>query len=429
MTSSTKSGGRSWRPVLLGLSLGLVIGAWYYRAPLRTGVSSRLILANVAPPPEVVVGMIRDASEPETAILAAWASGKIIHRQVAIDELTFSLREDTTLSEPLERILQTGALDPDSNVRYAAFRGLRTLGHPDRAPLALAQLADPDQERRLLGLDHLRQISPEAGIPNVMPLLDDADPMVVATSLKMLETWTGQSFGARIADATPVLNHETGLLETGPEGAAVVWMGADRAQAWWAENQATFPPVSLPVPDAVANGRPSIPAPDFALRTLEGDRVRLSDLRGKVVLINFWTTWCAACIGEMPVLVELQKRFGDELVILGISLDYVPDSHGHIGGHAAVEDQHHSDGHHDDRESTAAARKRVRAKIERIAHSRGINYPVLLDVNNDAGGRYHGGELPTTVIVDTDGWVRRRFVGTRTLMVFEAMIAEAVQPR
>ena len=57
--------------------------------------------------------------------------------------------------------------------------------------------------------------------------------------------------------------------------------------------------------------------------------------------------------------------------------------------------------------------------------ARGINYPILLDERNEVGGRYNGGELPTTVIVDTQGNVRRRFIGARSLPVFEAMITEA----
>ena len=59
---------------------------------------------------------------------------------------------------------------------------------------------------------------------------------------------------------------------------------------------------------------------------------------------------------------------------------------------------------------------------------RGINYPVLLDEKNTVGSRFNGGELPTTVIIDAQGRIRRRFIGTRSLPVFEAMIAEASKP-
>ena len=55
-------------------------------------------------------------------------------------------------------------------------------------------------------------------------------------------------------------------------------------------------------------------------------------------------------------------------------------------------------------------------------------YPVLIDAYNEVGGRFNGGELPTTVIIDKEGFVRRRFVGPRSVAVFEGMVVEAAQP-
>jgi len=115
------------------------------------------------------------------------------------------------------------------------------------------------------------------------------------------------------------------------------------------------------------------------------------------------------------------------LAIIGVSLDFVPDSHGHIGGHPAVEEQ----GRHaeeDMYQRNSAALKKVRDKVARTVKARGINYTVLLDEKNEVGGRFNGGELPTTVIVDKNGNVRRRFVGARSLAVFEAMITDGSQP-
>jgi alkyl hydroperoxide reductase subunit AhpC len=66
--------------------------------------------------------------------------------------------------------------------------------------------------------------------------------------------------------------------------------------------------------------------------------------------------------------------------------------------------------------------------VARTTAARGINYPVLLDKNNEVGARFNGGELPTTVIIDSEGRVRRRFVGARSLEVFAAMLAEASRP-
>ena len=66
-----------------------------------------------------------------------------------------------------------------------------------------------------------------------------------------------------------------------------------------------------------------VKAPDFALRDLNGRVVRLSDYRGKVVLVNFWATWCAPCRAEMPELVKWQNEHGKRgLQIIGIT--YAP---------------------------------------------------------------------------------------------------------
>jgi thiol-disulfide isomerase/thioredoxin len=62
-------------------------------------------------------------------------------------------------------------------------------------------------------------------------------------------------------------------------------------------------------------------AADFSLKTLEGKEVKLSDYKGKVVIIDFWATWCPPCRKGIPDLVELQKEFKDKLVVIGISLD------------------------------------------------------------------------------------------------------------
>jgi thiol-disulfide isomerase/thioredoxin len=68
-----------------------------------------------------------------------------------------------------------------------------------------------------------------------------------------------------------------------------------------------FPLPRLTVPDTACRARQGVPAGDFQLRALDGRMVRLSDYRGKVVLLNFWTTWCPACVGEMPALNALQE--------------------------------------------------------------------------------------------------------------------------
>jgi len=371
--------------------------------------------------------MIEQAADPRAALLTAWNSGKIVHREVAIRSFSRVQPAEQPLSPELDSLLLSAALDPDMSVRESALGILRERNHPALAALAAEQLRDFDQQVRVLGLNQLKFVSPAIGVPTVIPLLDDPDPFIVTMSLKLLENWSGQKFGVKLSETGAFENEKTGLKEYREGSHEKAKAGAERAKAWWAEHQSEFPSVRLEVPAAAYSARQPVPAGDFQLRTLDGKKISLTDLRGKVVLVNFWTTWCSACVSEMPELIALQKKHGDNLVIIGVSLDYVPDSHGHIGGHAAVEEQKNGDGDHDDHEATVAALKRVRDKVARTVKARGINYPILLDEKNEVGGRFNGGELPTTVIVDAQGHVRRRFIGARSLPVFEAMIAEAAQ--
>ena len=400
---------------------------WAFREPLRERIRESATLANDAPNPDVVSDMIEQAADPRAALLTAWNSGKIVHREVAIRSLGRLFPKDKALPPEFESIVLAGALDPDMNVREVALSILRERKHTALTALAAEQLNDPDQQVRLLGLNHFKQAAPAVGVPFVAAFLDDSDIAVLGMSLKLLENWSGQKFGAKLTDTVQSESETTGLQEFKAEGIAKIQAAAENAKAWWAGHQSEFPPAKLEVPAVSYTARKPVPAAEFELRSLEGRAVRLSDFRGKVVFVNFWTTWCSACVGEMPALVALQKKHTDKLVIIGVSLDYVPDSHGHIGGHAAVEEQKHNDGDHDDHEATADALIRVRAKVARTAKARNVNYPVLLDEKNDVGGRYNGGELPTTVIVDAQGNVRRRFIGARNLAVFEAMLAEASQ--
>jgi thiol-disulfide isomerase/thioredoxin len=312
-------------------------------------------------------------------------------------------------------------------VRETALGILRDRNHSALAALGAAQLRDPDPQVRLLGLNHLKRVNVNVGVPTIIPLLGEDDPLIVATGLKLLENWSGENFGVKLRDTASFENPTTGLKEF-PEGSReTAKAGAARAKVWWAAHRTDFPPTRLEVPREASTARKVVPAGDFSLRDLDGRKVRLAELRGKVVLINFWTTWCPACVSEMPELIALQKHHADQLAIIGVSLDFVPDSHGHIGGHPAVEEQMgHADEHSHERKS--ATLKKVRDKVARTVAARGINYTILLDEKNEVGGRFNGGELPTTVIVDTNGNVRRRFVGARSLAVFEAMIAEASQP-
>ncbi len=130
------------------------------------------------------------------------------------------------------------------------------------------------------------------------------------------------------------------------------------------------------------------PAPAFALKDLRGRTVKLSDFKGKVLLINFWATWCAPCLVEMPDLVKLQKEYESRgLQIVGIT--YPPMD---------------------------------RKDVKSVARKLKINYPIVFGTNKVSAAYYATSALPTTIIVDRDGKIRGRVLGILFPEEFERSI-------
>lgn len=119
-------------------------------------------------------------------------------------------------------------------------------------------------------------------------------------------------------------------------------------------------------------------APDFALRSVAGNNIRLSEYRSDVVAVAFWASWCGDCRSGLPVLEKLQQQLGaDGLRVLGVSFDKdVPAA----------------------RESATAAR---------------VSFPVLMDPDGEVGRLYDVGDLPLVVLIDRGGRVRQTYKGGR----------------
>ena len=133
-------------------------------------------------------------------------------------------------------------------------------------------------------------------------------------------------------------------------------------------------------------------APDFSLESLEGKTTRLSDFRGKAVLLNFWATWCGPCKIEMPWFVELQQKYGSQgLQVVGVAMD-----------DASKED------------------------IAKFAKDMGVNYPVL--IGKEAVGDSYGGipALPETFFIGRDGKVVDKILGLRGKAEIEDAIKKAL---
>lgn len=134
------------------------------------------------------------------------------------------------------------------------------------------------------------------------------------------------------------------------------------------------------------------PAPDFELETLDGKKVKLSDYRGKAVLLNFWATWCQPCKIEMPWLIEFQKKYKDQgFEIVGV----------------AMEDTE-------------------KPKIESFLKEMNVNYIVLL--GKESVGEQYGGVvgLPTTFYIGRDGSIVEQHAGLIDKSAIEEHIKKAI---
>ncbi len=117
-------------------------------------------------------------------------------------------------------------------------------------------------------------------------------------------------------------------------------------------------------------------APDFLLKTVDGQAERLSDYQGHPVVVNFWATWCPECRDETPQLVKAYSLYGDQgLVILGVDV------------------------------------KESDAQVRPFAEEFGMDYPIVMDLSGEVTRAYHATGVPETYFIDRTGVIRAKFVG------------------
>ena len=120
-------------------------------------------------------------------------------------------------------------------------------------------------------------------------------------------------------------------------------------------------------------------APDFTLQTLDGVEMKLSDMLGKLVFLNFWTTWCPPCKAEVPHLQEFYEEQKDNNVeVIAVNLTTSEKKADNVG---------------------------------EFVKEYGLTFPVLLDNKGDVADTYQILTIPTTYVIDTQGIVRKRIVG------------------
>ena len=137
-------------------------------------------------------------------------------------------------------------------------------------------------------------------------------------------------------------------------------------------------------------------APDFLLKDLDGTTIRLHDLRGKIVLLNFWATWCPTCRVEMPSMEALHKEFSSQgLAVLAVALRESADD------------------------------------VQSFYKEHHLSFTALLDHNGDASELYQTWSLPTTFLINKRGYIVGKVIGYRdwhndqSKVLFTALLKES----
>ena len=119
-------------------------------------------------------------------------------------------------------------------------------------------------------------------------------------------------------------------------------------------------------------------APELGARTLDGQTLRMADLRGKVVIVDFWASWCEPCREEMPVLERLYRRYREQgLVVVGVSVD--------------------------------RTERNARGFLRRTR----VSFPIIHDASHAIANRYSPPKMPSSYIVDRRGVIRHVHEGFR----------------
>ena len=137
-----------------------------------------------------------------------------------------------------------------------------------------------------------------------------------------------------------------------------------------------------------------VPAPDVTMTTLDGQEINLAEQNGKVILVNFWATWCAPCRKEIPDLIDLYDRHkSDGLMVVGVALD---------------------------EEGTEV--------VKPFVEKEKVNYPIVVDTTETIEAKFDGMYgLPTTYVVNPQGKIVRRILGIFPVDKMEPTITEMLQ--
>jgi peroxiredoxin len=163
-------------------------------------------------------------------------------------------------------------------------------------------------------------------------------------------------------------------------GIFLVNMFQDQQEKKAKEEAAQLAKESMDLSDAKQGLTKGDRPPDFALTTLDGEEVNLSDYRGKKVIVNFWATWCPPCKAEMPHMEKYYEKNSkkENVEILAVNLTSQDDG---------------------------------KKAVEQFVDGYKLTFPILMDEKGDVGDQYRAFTIPTTYMIDTNGIIQHKILG------------------
>ena len=334
-----------------------------------------------APSEESLEQVVSEAPTPADGLVSLWRSGKLPHRQWVMDYLRG--HDDACRAQwaALRPVVLDALASGDFDQNEPAEAVLCRRSPEDAAGGAAALLADADPDVRLAGIRAASQLHDLRFVPRLIDALGDREGSVAVTSVLSLQPLTGRTLTVNARDPATFLAAQADVRQ------------------WWTTHRPAGTPEAMP--PAMESHPTDVPAADFQLDDLAGRPVRLSDYRGKAVLLNFWATWCGPCVDELPTLSAFQDRHRGGLVVVGVSADAVADDDG----------------------DTPDAGKDPTAKVKAVAAGKHVGYTMVVDRDGKVVGAYGGSGIPLSILIDPAGRVRRRFLGPRSGEALDKMLA------
>lgn len=148
--------------------------------------------------------------------------------------------------------------------------------------------------------------------------------------------------------------------------------------------------VIQPVTGTPVGITPGDQAPDFELEMLNGETAKLSDFKGKRILLNLWASWCPPCREEMPDIQDLHTTYKDDnFMVIGVNL--------------------------------TTSEKSIQ-NVKDFVEDYELTFPIFMDVNNEVGEAYQAISIPTSVFIDSEGIVQKRVIGSMSRGIIEENI-------